>query len=96
MDNQTQPYKSSKPHVISFILSLLVTLLAFWAVASEEVSAAFAVPFILLLAVIQVAFQLFYWMHMSERGHSYPLLFLGSGLLVVVVTVIAFAYWVWW
>lgn len=96
MDKQTQSHKSSKQHVISFILSLLVTLLAFWAVSSEEVSAAFAVPFILLLAVIQVAFQLFYWMHMSERGHSFPLLFLGSGVLVVVVTIVSFVYWVWW
>ncbi len=53
--------------VISFGLMIGLTLVAFLTVASDA-GVWFTVPFILLLAVIQVAFQLYYFMHMSQRG----------------------------
>lgn len=53
-------------------------------------------PFLILLAVIQVIFQLFYFMHMSQKGHEAPSLFLYSGIFVAFITVLAFVTIIWW
>ena len=81
--------------VISFGLMIGLTVVAFLAVAAD-VGVGFTVPFILLFAIIQVAFQLYYFMHMSQRGHEAPSLFLYAGILVAFVTVLAFMTLIWW
>lgn len=85
-----------KHQVVSFALMIFLTLIAFAAVAIKGFSAWFIVPFILLLAVVQVVFQLYYFMHMSHKGHEAPSLFLYSGLLVGLITVLAFSTIIWW
>jgi cytochrome c oxidase subunit IV len=85
-----------RQQVVSFSLMIFLTLIAFAAVAIKGFSAWFIVPFILLLAVVQVVFQLYYFMHMSHKGHEAPSLFLYSGLLVGLVTVLAFTTIIWW
>jgi len=85
-----------KYQVISFVLMIALTLIAFFAVGYNEFSHWFSVPFILLLAIVQVAFQLYYFMHMSHKGHELPSLFIYGGVLVAFVTVWAFMTVVWW
>lgn len=82
--------------VVSFSLMIFLTLIAFAAVAVKGFTAWFTVPFILLLAVVQVVFQLYYFMHMKHKGHEAPTLFLYSGLLVGLVTILAFVTIIWW
>jgi cytochrome c oxidase subunit IV len=82
--------------VVSFTLMIFLTLVAFAAVAVEGFTAWFTVPFIVLLAFVQVVFQLYYFMHMSHKGHEAPSLFLYSGLFVGLVTVLAFMTIIWW
>ena len=85
-----------KHQVVSFALMIFLTLIAFAAVAYERFSAWFIVPFIILLAIVQVIFQLYYFMHMSHKGHEAPSMFLYSGLLVGLITVLAFTTIIWW
>jgi cytochrome c oxidase subunit IV len=85
-----------KYQVVSFALMIFLTLVAFAAVAVEGFTAWFTLPFILLLAFIQVVFQLYYFMHMSHKGHEAPSLFLYSGLFVGLVTVLVFMTIIWW
>lgn len=85
-----------KYQVVSFALMIGLTLVAFVSVGYEGFSPWFAVPVILLLAVVQVIFQLYYFMHMSHKGHEAPALFLYSGLLVALITVLAFVTIIWW
>ncbi|WP_075981051.1 cytochrome c oxidase subunit IVB [Bacillus massilinigeriensis] len=82
--------------VVSFSLMIFLTLIAFIAVGYDGFSNWFIVPFIILLAAVQVVFQLYYFMHMSHKGHEAPSLFLYSGLLVGLVTILAFMTIVWW
>ena len=84
-----------KYQVISFSLMIFLTLIAFVAIGFEGISDGFAVLTIMLLAVVQVIFQLYYFMHMSHKGHEAPALFLYSGLLVGAITILAFATIVW-
>ncbi|MEH7110791.1 cytochrome c oxidase subunit IVB [Neobacillus niacini] len=82
--------------VVSFALMIFLTLIAFATVAIKGFSAWFIVPFILLLAIVQVIFQLYYFMHMSHKGHEAPSMFLYSGLLVGMLTLLAFTTIIWW
>ncbi|AKR37004.1 MULTISPECIES: cytochrome c oxidase subunit IVB [Bacillus] len=82
--------------VITFALMIFLTLVAFVAVAYPKTfSPIFTVPFILLLAVVQVIFQLYYFMHMSHKGHEAASFFLYSGLLIGLITILAFMTIVW-
>ncbi|AAP10861.1 cytochrome c oxidase subunit IVB [Bacillus cereus] len=82
--------------VITFALMIFLTLVAFVAVAYPKTfSPIFSVPFILLLAVVQVIFQLCYFMHMSHKGHEAASFFLYSGLLIGLITILAFMTIVW-
>lgn len=83
-------------HIISFSLMIFLTFIAFAAVGFYGVTATFTPPFILLLAVVQVIFQLFYFMHMNKKGHEAPTLFIFSGALVGFTVVLAFTTIIWW
>ncbi|MRX71696.1 cytochrome c oxidase subunit IVB [Bacillus lacus] len=85
-----------KMQVVSFAMMIFFTVIAFIAVGYEAIEAWFAVPFIILLAVVQVIFQLYYFMHMNHKGHETPALFLYSGLGVGLITVLAFVTIIWW
>lgn len=82
--------------VVSFSLMIFLTIIAFASVAIKGFTSWFTVPFILLLAAVQVVFQLFYFMHMSHKGHEAPQLFLFSGVFVAILTVFTFVTIVWW
>lgn len=85
-----------KHQVITFALMIFLTLVAFVAVAYPKTfSPTFSVPFILLLAVVQVIFQLYYFMHMSHKGHEAASFFLYSGLLIGLITILACMTIVW-
>ncbi|PLR79201.1 cytochrome c oxidase subunit IVB [Bacillus sp. V3-13] len=85
-----------KYQVITFALMIFFTIVAFAAVAYDGFTGWFTVPFILLLAVVQVIFQLYYFMHMSHKGHEAPSLFLFSGVFVAAITVLTFMTVIWW
>lgn len=85
-----------KYQVITFALMIVLTLIAFIAVIYGEFSGYFVVPFILLLAAVQVVFQLYYFMHMSHKGHEAVSLFMYSGVLVAFITILAFVTVIWW
>ena len=82
---------------IVFALTILLTILAFAAVIfTDTISMWFVGPFILVLAIVQVIFQLFYFMHMKHKGHEAPILFIFSGVLFATAIVIGLMTVVWW
>ncbi|MFS0782435.1 cytochrome c oxidase subunit IVB [Bacillus sp. 1P06AnD] len=84
-----------KYQVISFALMIFLTLVSFVAVGYDGFSRWFILPTILLLAVVQVIFQLYYFMHMSHKGHGITSIFLYSGLTVGALTILTFLTIVW-
>ncbi|WNC14195.1 cytochrome C oxidase subunit IV family protein [Brevibacillus brevis] len=88
-------HDSPKRHLVAFIGSLVLTALAFIAVAFEVIPAGFTVPFIVVLAFVQAFFQLFVWMHMDQKGHEFARISIFAGLFVILLAVIVFVFWVW-
>jgi Heme/copper-type cytochrome/quinol oxidase, subunit 4 len=83
-------------HIVGFILSLALTIIAFAAVAAGEINETFTYIILVAMAVVQVIIQMAYWMHMKDRGHLFPIIGIISGVVVVFTMVIMALYWVWW
>ncbi|MFC0189027.1 cytochrome C oxidase subunit IV family protein [Fictibacillus aquaticus] len=84
-----------KHHNVSFIMMILLTLVAFYAISSDKIGDSFAVMFILVLAVVQVFFQLYIWMHLSHKGHEFPIWGMASGILIAAITVASLMGMIW-
>lgn len=87
--------QETKHHLIAFIVSIILTILAFYAVPYEG-NPRFVIPFIVVIAAIQAAFQLYIWMHMKDEEHRFPTMYIYVAVLVVLVTILAFLFMVWW
>lgn len=85
-----------KNHFLGYIISIVLTMLAFAAVIYGGMSKMFLVAFLTILAIAQAVIQLAIWMHMKDRGHRYPILFLAFGGFVAATAAIAAVYWMWW
>ena len=82
-------------HVTTFAIMIFLTLVAFSAVYAGF-SPNFVIPIILLLAAVQVVLQLYYFMHMSHKGHESAAMFLYSGAIVGFITILTMITMVWW
>jgi cytochrome c oxidase subunit IV len=82
--------------VISFAIMICLTFAAFAAVMFEDkLNPLFIAPFMLVLACVQVVFQLYYFMHMKHKGHGLIAFFMYSGLLVAFITILTLMTIIW-
>jgi len=93
--------KSMRGQVIMFSLMIFLTLISFTMVTAygAEVigfSKYFIIPTLMLFAAIQAGLQLYYFMHMQEKGHGEAAMFIFTGALLAFITVLAFVTIVWW
>lgn len=77
-------------HVLGFLLSIALTLLALWAALGSGLSTKWIIISIMALAIIQAGIQLFMFMHMieseSHSGHvPWNMIFHGLVLAAIVV-----------
>ncbi|SDL77927.1 cytochrome c oxidase subunit IVB [Sediminibacillus halophilus] len=84
-----------KQQVITFALMIVFTLIAFGMVKAD-LSKLFVIPILLVLAAVQVGFQLYYFMHMSHKGHEMPALMIYAGAFVAFMTVLTLSVLIWW
>lgn len=84
-----------KKQLVTFALMIIFTLIAFGMVLADF-DKYFVIPILLILAAVQVVFQLYYFMHMSHKGHEMPALMLYSGISVAFLTILTMVVLVWW
>ncbi|CAG7649981.1 cytochrome C oxidase subunit IV family protein [Paenibacillus allorhizosphaerae] len=85
-----------KNHYLSYIISIVLTMLAFAIVLYGGLDRSFIIMFLVGLAIVQIIFQLAYWMHMKDRGHFFPILGLCFGAFVALTAVAMAVFWLWW
>lgn len=85
-----------KSQLITFALMIVFTLVAFGIVVGEIMPKMFVIPTILLLAIVQVAFQLYYFMHMKNAGHEMPSTMMYGGIWAAILTLFGLGLLVWW
>ncbi|AZN39739.1 cytochrome C oxidase subunit IV family protein [Paenibacillus albus] len=95
-ENKRHKHEGPKKHIIAFIFSILLTIIAFAMVAAGEVNTTFIYIMLVVMALIQVFIQMGFWMHMKDRGHVFPIVGILGGVFVVFTIVIMASYWAWW
>ncbi len=85
-----------KRQVISFALMIVFTLASFGLVASGKFSSMVVIPLILIMALVQVAFQFYYFMHMKDKDHEMPSTLIYGGVWCAALTFTALAVVTWW
>ncbi len=94
-NSSTTPEKKSggaSKYLISFAIMLTLTAISFVAVGTGAVSVGVLIPVLLCLAMVQVLMQLFNFMHLSDKGSAFPILFIFTGLFAGIIAVIALLY----
>ena len=80
-----------KKVLVSFGMILWMTMMAFISVTAHFPST-FVQPFIFLLCVVQVIFQLFYFMHLKDEQHEMPRLFLFATSTIIFPMILVFEF----
>ncbi|MBP2077885.1 cytochrome c oxidase subunit IVB [Oceanobacillus polygoni] len=84
-----------RKQIITFALMIFFTMIAFFAVGMG-ISSMFVIPLILILAIVQVGFQFYYFMHMKDKGHEFPALLIFGGIWVTFLVGVTFVTIIWW
>lgn len=89
-------HEGPRKHIIAYIFSMLLTLIAFATVIAGEINTTFTYILLIVMAILQVIIQMSYWMHMKDRGHLFPIIGILSGVFVAFTLVVMAEYWAWW
>lgn len=80
---------SKRSYLLGYLLSILLTSLAFLSLESQWFSGWSLASFLLILAVVQLAVQLFLFLHLGDesrpRWNIYALIFMLTCLLIFVL-----------
>ena len=82
------PPERAGKHLIAFVIMMILTAIAFAAVATGTLPAATLITLLLVMAAIQVLIQFFTFLHLDQKGHFFPIFFTGAGLLFAVIVVL--------
>ncbi|MCH5585146.1 cytochrome C oxidase subunit IV family protein [Shimazuella sp. AN120528] len=80
--------RSASRFVWSFVWMVLFTALSFYLVAYPHFTTTTTFWIILGAAVMQVFLQLYTFMHLDEKGHTLPIIFISLGLFIAVISVV--------
>ncbi|REK71721.1 cytochrome o ubiquinol oxidase subunit IV [Paenibacillus paeoniae] len=85
---------SMKSYVIGFLLSIVLTIIPLVAVMNDMFSKQVTTVIILIMAILQFAVQLLFFMHIrDEKKPRYNLISLIFGL-VIMLTIVAGSIWI--
>ncbi|WP_082234291.1 cytochrome c oxidase subunit IVB [Halobacillus massiliensis] len=90
-----QHKEEMKQQVVSFAFMIIFTVIAFGMVILE-IGSVFLGPTLILLAIVQVLFQFYYFMHMKNKGHGMVSIMIYGGISVGALTIITFVALIWW
>ncbi|TFJ94534.1 cytochrome c oxidase subunit IVB [Lentibacillus salicampi] len=82
--------------LITFALMIVFTIIAFVVVAAGVMDSMFVIPILLILAVVQVGFQFYYFMHLKDKGHDMPAVMIYGGIWAALLTLAGLGVITWW
>lgn len=94
---EKQKHKNEmKKQLISFLLMIAFTLIAFALVGTGNIEKMLAIPILVVLAVVQVGFQFYYFMHLKDKGHEMPAVMIYGGIWAALLTLAGLGVITWW
>ncbi|MCG1010709.1 cytochrome C oxidase subunit IV family protein [Salinicoccus sp. ID82-1] len=87
MDKNKRKYPVN--HLVGFILSIVLTIVAAWTALSSGLPVVWIVISVMALAIIQALIQLFMFMHIIERGTTHTPWHMMFHAFVIVAIIVA-------
>lgn len=75
-------------HIIAFAVMIVLTVTSFYLVATNIITIQLLIPILLVLATIQVILQLYFFMHLDQKGSGFQILFMAAGIVIAVVSAV--------
>lgn len=85
-----------KKQLISFLMMIIFTIVAFGLVASESLERMYIIPILFIMAIVQAGFQFYYFMHLKDKGHEMPATLIFGGLWAAFLTLAGLVVISWW
>lgn len=85
-----------KKHLVSYVLMILFTLVAFAVVISDVMDKMFVMLLLIVLAIVQVGFQFYYFMHLKDKGHGPAAVIIYGGVWAAALALGGLILATWW
>jgi cytochrome o ubiquinol oxidase operon protein cyoD len=88
MKDKAVIHGSVKSYSLGFVLSLVLTMLAYWLITGHHLNRGLAITAILVLAVAQLVVQLWFFLHLGSEPKprwNQLVLFFAVGVVVILV-----------
>lgn len=89
--NSNKTYRS---YVIGFLLSIIITITAFYIAVCKIFSAANSYIMIYILAIIQLYVQLVFFLHLSDHSKTYWNIVSFVFTLVIIIILVSGTLWI--
>lgn len=83
-----------RAYTIGFVLSLILTLLAFFSVQNQLFVGSLLLAILGLLAVIQAIVQLYYFLHLGEDAKPRVRLLTFSFMILILLIIVGGSLWI--
>jgi cytochrome o ubiquinol oxidase operon protein cyoD len=89
MNHQSEHHSSVTPYVIGFLFSLILTLGSYLLVVHRVFETGLLVAGVILLALLQLLVQLFYFLHLGQEAKPrWKLAFFLSTVAIILIVVL--------
>lgn len=95
LDEKVEYKSEMRLQLVSFVMMIIITIIAFLTVASDLFTPLFKALLVLVLAGIQFIFQLYVFMHMGQKNHEFPMLAIWTGFVVALLCIVSLAALIW-
>ncbi len=82
--------------LISFGLMIVFTIIAFAVVSTDVIDKMYLIPILFLMAIVQAAFQFYYFMHLKDKGHEMAATLIYGGVWAAFLTLSGLIVITWW
>lgn len=82
--------------LISFAFLVFFTIVAFTLVSTNAIPKMYAIPLLLVMALTQVGFQFYYFMHLKDKGNGIAAVMIYGGVWAALLTLAALGVISWW
>jgi len=82
-----------RKHIISYVIMMVITIAAFLMVGNNMLSPVAMIVALVIMASILVILQLADFMHLDQKGHLYPAIFIANGIFWGIIFVLVITIW---
>lgn len=86
-------HRSMRKHIISYVIMMVISIAAFLMVGTNMLSPGAMIVTLLIMAAVLVFLQLADFMHLDQKGHLFPIIFIANGIFWGIIFIVVIFIW---